>query len=656
MRRFVWLLLFLCALGVRAQSPAQVGACPFDQPLVEPPVIAAAEGKLETTLTVRMDEVEIPNWINIAAFGAPPVYQCSMTKMNLRRYHWPSPGGAEVSGFPAPTFRLRKAASRLTSGDSLSVHLINELPVAPNDVCNAACDCSNPDPARRPQCCRAADVFPACFHGDNNTNLHFHGTHVSPQAPQDFVLLELRPAGASHDGHGTHEHGSVAVGRYDYAVDPFRYTQPEGTHWYHPHKHGSTALQVGNGMAGTLIVEGKFDDDLRALFPGSLKEHVMVLQMIHELNFAAANVVVPQPLINGQPSPVIDMYPGEIRRLRFVAATVQSNGAVTIDFNGPAGTGVEVKQISMDGVQFAPENYERQPMLVSDAELDLAPGNRADVLIKAPSTPGTYDVTYELKVPLSGQGGASELKTVIEQLAPGDAEPRLFRIRVTQCPAVLNCPAMSFPKTADFPRLPDFLADLPEDAVTLRRNLLFELLDGQGGVLPPGQIPSQPSKFFINLQAGEKRQFDPGCADISSRLGQTQQWTLWNTSRREPVAPLHVFHIHTNAFQVIQHPLRPKMNTPPYVWMDSILLTDAGQGPIQIRHTFTEFTGAYVLHCHFLGHEDRGMMLGVQVVCPDDPAKFGAPRAGLPDDCRRAAQTPALPPCATPARRRSVTR
>jgi hypothetical protein len=23
------------------------------------------------------------------------------------------------------------------------------------------------------------------------------------------------------------------------------------------------------------------------------------------------------------------------------------------------------------------------------------------------------------------------------------------------------------------------------------------------------------------------------------------------------------------------------------------------------------------LHCHFLGHGDRGMMLGVQAICPD---------------------------------------
>ena len=91
----------------------------------------------------------------------------------------------------------------------------------------------------------------------------------------------------------------------------------------------------------------------------------------------------------------------------------------------------------------------------------------------------------------------------------------------------------------------------------------------------------------------------------------------------------------------------PKLNTPPYVWADSILLTDATQPPIVIRQKFEDFTGAYVLHCHFLGHEDRGMMLGVQVVCPDNTTKFGTPGATGADDCRPPALIDALPSCDT---------
>ena len=42
--------------------------------------------------------------------------------------------------------------------------------------------------------------------------------------------------------------------------------QAPGTHWYHAHKHGSTAINVGNGMTGVFIIEGKYDDDLNAFY------------------------------------------------------------------------------------------------------------------------------------------------------------------------------------------------------------------------------------------------------------------------------------------------------------------------------------------------------------------------------------------------------
>ena len=36
--------------------------------------------------------------------------------------------------------------------------------------------------------------------------------------------------------------------------------QSPGTHWYHAHKHGSTAINVANGMTGAFIIEGDYDD------------------------------------------------------------------------------------------------------------------------------------------------------------------------------------------------------------------------------------------------------------------------------------------------------------------------------------------------------------------------------------------------------------
>ena len=47
-------------------------------------------------------------------------------------------------------------------------------------------------------------------------------------------------------------------------------------------------------------------------------------------------------------------------------------------------------------------------------------------------------------------------------------------------------------------------------------------------------------------------------------------------------------------------------------------------GRVTIRHQFVDFTGTFVLHCHILGHEDRGMMQLVRVV----------PAANYPGGCQ----------------------
>jgi FtsP/CotA-like multicopper oxidase with cupredoxin domain len=37
-------------------------------------------------------------------------------------------------------------------------------------------------------------------------------------------------------------------------------------------------------------------------------------------------------------------------------------------------------------------------------------------------------------------------------------------------------------------------------------------------------------------------------------------------------------------------------------------------GYFKMRSRFVDYTGQFVLHCHILGHEDRGMMQLVEVV------------------------------------------
>ena len=44
-------------------------------------------------------------------------------------------------------------------------------------------------------------------------------------------------------------------------------------------------------------------------------------------------------------------------------------------------------------------------------------------------------------------------------------------------------------------------------------------------------------------------------------------------------------------------------------------------GHFKMRSRFVDYTGYYVIHCHILAHEDRGMMQLIEVVADRTPLK-----------------------------------
>lgn len=99
------------------------------------------------------------------------------------------------------------------------------------------------------------------YYGTPSTaNLHLHGGHVSPVLPSDDTKLSLGP-GESYQ---------------------YRIKIPEnhmaGTHWLHPHHHGSTSIHLGGGAALAVVVE---DPDGKGL-PDSVRdapERLLVMQV-----------------------------------------------------------------------------------------------------------------------------------------------------------------------------------------------------------------------------------------------------------------------------------------------------------------------------------------------------------------------------------------
>ncbi len=56
-----------------------------------------------------------------------------------------------------------------------------------------------------------------------------------------------------------------------------------------------------------------------------------------------------------------------------------------------------------------------------------------------------------------------------------------------------------------------------------------------------------------------------------------------------------------------------------------LVINDAGKaqtpGYVRFRTKYVDFTGSFVLHCHILAHEDRGMMQLVRVIDSKTPIR-----------------------------------
>ncbi|NES64375.1 MAG: multicopper oxidase domain-containing protein [Okeania sp. SIO2D1] len=168
---------------------------------------------------------------------------------------------------------------------------------------------------------------PACF---NSTNMHFHGLHVSPKTNEvtgvssDDVFVEVRPA----ENH-----------QYCVALPEFH---APGTHWYHAHRHGSTAIQAANGMAGAIIIPEPPGE--RRLGVTDDNDKIWLIQEILDVSDGEAFYTTPgssnpnnpkgqsgQFLVNGQYQPTLTIDNAHtLQRWRFINATGTPRGLMTL--------------------------------------------------------------------------------------------------------------------------------------------------------------------------------------------------------------------------------------------------------------------------------------------------------------------------------------
>jgi FtsP/CotA-like multicopper oxidase with cupredoxin domain/plastocyanin len=686
------------------------------------------------------------------------------------------------------------------------------------------------------------DVYPNCFHGSVFTNVHFHGTHTSPNSTADNVFLQIVPSPrektsqrsptpaaktaedpfkgfydkcelnlndqyspqqwpqhwsdvpaalrdkqyqlmcgtlsapecqaknplykANQDAIGNGQFpqnfsrsipycfrlpdykpsvfppppqaAAHTAGEHDASLAPQRplmMGQAPGTHWYHAHKHGSTTLNVSNGMTGVMIVEGAYDAEIKKFYKtvvneygygsGRIQEKVLVLNQIG-VTPKREGGTEPSPgpyfSVNGRLQPTITMIAGEVQLWR-IANTSSRTGVI---FTPPAN--VTWRQLAQDGVQLNNTDY----LASENKELVLASGNRADLLVKAREFRWgeTYPIAVVLTIdPTTDRKTTQLLLNIDTPSRAGSSED-------------LNMPFME-----RAPSLPPFLTDIKDTDIkdtggandqvfdTVRKDSGFtnhtingklfnhtvgarvdlnqvqewKVSNGATNIAHPFHIHINPFQVTDVFAPNDTALIEPGKGTVSIADDQvtvigvgtefTKQvrpgWILNITGTMGtvlsvqddkkltltkklgfPRGPDNPYTINVRRYVSSGSPMEGKqclldpndpstwkpcsagVTVPPrHLWWDVFFIPSGRQEPtslctiadncpavikdytscttatagkpaacavtipgyFKMRSRFVDYSGYFVLHCHILAHEDRGMMTIVNVVSPDPP-------------------------------------
>lgn len=427
----------------------------------------------------------------------------------------------------APTIRVRP-------GDVIRVHYVNALP----------------------EFCGIGMI--------SDSNLHFHGLTTSPLPPGDDVLTTM-----------------VAPSRtFDYVVRVGR-NQPPGLYWYHPHPHGLSNWELGNGMSGAIVIEG-IADDVPSL--AGLRERVIVLRDIPRdpsvgaaesktqltaappLRIALAKTHLgmddedyqgntscgvdadAQPTINGIPSATIAIANGERQLWRVLNASGKRHYDLAI-------AGVRLQLVARDGVPI--KLLEK----IQERDVDhvlIPPGGRAEIVVTGTSHPQLLlSRCYD-----AGKTGEANPGVIFGELVDDRGTGVATRV------------ASPFGVASDrtYSNLPPSVA---------RHRTIYFREDAHGFSLNGKRFsPNDPPVFVAHA-------------------GTTEEWTLQNDTDE-----VHAFHIHQVHFVVERtHEWRDVVDVPPRTKLRIV---------VDFRDSVVR--GTFLFHCHLTDHEDGGMMAEIKVV------------------------------------------
>jgi FtsP/CotA-like multicopper oxidase with cupredoxin domain len=173
-------------------------------------------------------------------------------------------------------------------------------------------------------------------------------------------------------------------------------------------------------------------------------------------------------------------------------------------------------------VQFSDNNYKNRPF----TKVVVAPGNRVDLLVKAPGATCATAGGCKTNVIVKNMVDPADLT------GPKAAKPlTLFTVNVTGTPVDPNSNGAKFIPNA--PTFPAFLKSIADDEVKGTKNIVF-------ASTPPANPPAQPAMHTI-----DNKKFDGEVGEVVL-LNNVEEWKIQNATYGPPIA--HPFHIHINPF------------------------------------------------------------------------------------------------------------
>ncbi|MEM9255750.1 MAG: multicopper oxidase family protein [Pseudomonadota bacterium] len=419
---------------------------------------------------------------------------------------------------------------------------------------------------------------------DGTTNVHYHGTNVSPKSPQDNIFIGIAPGET-----------------YQYKVD-FPDDHPQGLFYYHPHWHGTTEYQIGGGLSGLLSVGGVME-------PWPELADITVRNIILR-DIQIKDGKVPNPpdpgnptmrLVNGLLNPSIPIRPGEVQLWR--VGNVGADIFYDLEIDGH-----KLHEIARDGIRH------NQPVVYDNILLPTSA--RTEFLI------------------VGGDAGEYTFRTREINMGPGgDPHPR----------TTLATLVVSGKKSAGDPNLPSVfppLQDLRKADACCDRTIDFsETPDGSQFCINNAWTDMDIVNTRVRIGCVEEWTINNCSAEnhvfhhhqlqfqVVKRNGKDVPFAGW----QDTVAV--DFRSATEEF-----PDRCKCNADGSICKDCTCPTaDDPHGSVVIRIPYTDpiIEGKAVYHCHIGEHEDAGMMSTIEM-----SPTAGQCEAGTPSSLNRLTLTP----------------